>query len=145
MLVGTDSGTDEPDASGPFVTKAAEGTERSAPVFTPSSFQQVVKSVGQVFNLLFLLAANGGLIAQAPAMEVVNPSSASSLTKREREILSMVGIGLSNQAIANRLFISDKTVKTHVTSILSKLKMVNRTELALFAVQTATKSTDCKY
>lgn len=56
-----------------------------------------------------------------------------SLTKRELEILGFVGCALNNRAIADHLFLSEGTVKTHVSSILRKLAKRDRTELALFA------------
>jgi len=56
-----------------------------------------------------------------------------SLTRREREIVSLVGEGLRNGAIAERLFISEATVRNHLTSILSKLALADRFDLAVYA------------
>jgi DNA-binding NarL/FixJ family response regulator len=56
-----------------------------------------------------------------------------SLTKREREIVGLVGDGLRNSAIAGRLFISEATVRNHLTSILSKLELSDRFDLAVYA------------
>jgi two-component system, NarL family, nitrate/nitrite response regulator NarL len=56
-----------------------------------------------------------------------------SLTKREREIVAKVGEGLRNSAIAEQLFISEATVRNHLTSILSKLSLSDRFELAVYA------------
>lgn len=56
-----------------------------------------------------------------------------SLTKREREIVGLVGDGLRNSGIAERLFISEATVRNHLTSILSKLELVDRFDLAVYA------------
>lgn len=56
-----------------------------------------------------------------------------SLTRREREIVAKVGEGLKNVAIAERLFISEATVRNHLTSILSKLVLSDRFELAVYA------------
>jgi len=55
------------------------------------------------------------------------------LTKREREVIRLVGEGLKNGAIAERLFISDATVRNHLTSILGKLELSDRFELAVYA------------
>lgn len=55
------------------------------------------------------------------------------LTKREREIVAKVGEGLRNGAIAEQLFISEATVRNHLTSILAKLGLSDRFELAVYA------------
>jgi len=56
------------------------------------------------------------------------------LTPRELEVLELIAQGLSNEEIANRLFISDKTVKTHVSNILHKLHLNHRIQAALYAI-----------
>jgi DNA-binding CsgD family transcriptional regulator len=55
------------------------------------------------------------------------------LTAREREVLGHVAAGRSNQAIADRLVISERTVRTHVSNILSKLGLASRTPAAIWA------------
>ena len=55
------------------------------------------------------------------------------LTKRELEILSYIAKGYSNQEISEACFITLKTVKTHVSNILSKLDVVDRTQAAIYA------------
>jgi DNA-binding NarL/FixJ family response regulator len=55
------------------------------------------------------------------------------LTAREREVIGLVGEGLRNRAIADRLAISEATVRHHLTSIFSKLGVCDRTELLVFA------------
>lgn len=55
------------------------------------------------------------------------------LTPRELEVLELLTKGLSNKDIAQTLFVAEKTVKTHVSSILSKLDLTDRTQAALFA------------
>lgn len=57
------------------------------------------------------------------------------LTSREREVLGLVAKGYSNQAIADELFITLKTVKTHVSNILSKLEVADRTQATIYAFQ----------
>lgn len=56
-----------------------------------------------------------------------------SLSPREREVIILVGEGLSNRMVAERLFISETTVRHHMTSILSKLEVSSRLELVIFA------------
>jgi DNA-binding NarL/FixJ family response regulator len=58
-----------------------------------------------------------------------------SLTAREREVLVLVAAGLSNRELANRLSISERTARTHVSSILDKLGLRSRTQAALYAIQ----------
>lgn len=67
-----------------------------------------------------------------------NPAStppAEHLTDREREVIRLVAQGRSNAEIAQALIISDKTVKTHVSNILSKLNLQDRTQLAIYAIK----------
>jgi NarL family two-component system response regulator LiaR len=67
--------------------------------------------------------------------EIKLPDSPETLTERETEVLRLVGKGLSNKEIGRELNIGEKTVKTHVSSILSKLGVVSRTQAALHAVK----------
>jgi len=60
---------------------------------------------------------------------------ASPLSERETEVLSLVSKGRTNREIAEELFISEKTVKNHVTSILRKLNVADRTEACVVAVK----------
>ncbi|KRL60887.1 response regulator transcription factor [Latilactobacillus fuchuensis] len=57
------------------------------------------------------------------------------LTNREREVLGLIAKGRSNQEIADELFITLKTVKTHVSNILAKLQVEDRTQAAIYAIK----------
>lgn len=61
-------------------------------------------------------------------------SRVQSLSEREREVLGLLAEGMTNREIAERLFISEKTVRNHVSGMLRKLSLRHRTEAALFAV-----------
>jgi two-component system, NarL family, response regulator LiaR len=67
--------------------------------------------------------------------EVRTPEMRESLTERETETLRLIAKGLSNKEIASELSVSEVTVKTHVSSILSKLNLQSRTQAALFALK----------
>ena len=57
------------------------------------------------------------------------------LTPKEKEVLALVAKGASNQEIADQLYVRDVTVKTHLNSIFKKLKVTNRTQAVLLAMQ----------
>jgi DNA-binding NarL/FixJ family response regulator len=63
------------------------------------------------------------------------PAQLAELSPREREVLDLIANGANNREIAAQLYISSKTVKNHVTSILSKLNLRDRTQAALLASQ----------
>ncbi len=117
----------------------------------------------QVFRSLEL-GANGYLLKDSPAHELLSairkvsrgqtvlhpsiaamvigrlsPSASSSLqeplTERENEVLTLIAHGLSNREIGADLGISERTVRSHVGSVLSKLSLSNRTQAALYAVR----------
>jgi NarL family two-component system response regulator LiaR len=63
------------------------------------------------------------------------PPPAATLTGRELEVLRLIARGMSNKLIARELVVSEKTVKTHVSNILAKLHLSDRTQAALYAVR----------
>lgn len=63
------------------------------------------------------------------------PPDDDSLTAREMEILKLVARGLTNQEISEQLYIGDRTVGNHISNILSKLHLANRTQAALYALR----------
>ncbi len=93
-------------------------------------------------------AAAAGRVHLAPEAaarlmrEVRAPESPEALTERETEVLRLLARGKANKQIAGSLFVSEKTVKAHVSSILMKLGVQSRTQAALYAVRTGLVSTD---
>ncbi len=79
--------------------------------------------------ILSQLSPFGREIKAAPSKEALDL-----LTPRELEVLELLTKGLSNKEIAQTLVVAEKTVKTHVSSILSKLNLTDRTQAALYAV-----------
>lgn len=78
--------------------------------------------------------ANRPLPQHSPAEEA--------LTRREIEILRMVSRGLTNNEIADELVVSERTVRTHISNVLGKLHLANRTQAALYALRQGIASLD---
>jgi DNA-binding NarL/FixJ family response regulator len=75
--------------------------------------------------------------AKSPAQPEPRPADwPQELTEREREVLQCVAKGMSNREIGETLKIAENTVKNHVRSILDKLHLANRAQMAAYAVQT---------
>jgi len=87
-------------------------------------------------------------IARKVLQEITHPSdrppTPNPLTEREAEVLRLVAQGLSNQDIARKLNISDPTVRTHVSNILSKLHLATRIQAALYALREGLVSLDAE-
>lgn len=78
--------------------------------------------------------------AHRPAPTAPRPSLLTELTEREREVVSLVGKGLSNDEIAERLFISPATARTHVSRAMLKIDARDRAQLVVFAYETGLTS-----
>jgi DNA-binding NarL/FixJ family response regulator len=70
-----------------------------------------------------------------PQVNRTTDHSEEGLTDREKEVLSLIADGMNNREIAAQLVISEKTVKTHVSNILSKLHLDDRTQAAIYALR----------
>lgn len=75
------------------------------------------------------------LLAPEAAGSLIRGSAANTLTPREREVLAGIAEGRSNREIARLLRVSEKTVKAHVSSVLAKLGVQDRTQAAVYAVR----------
>lgn len=79
--------------------------------------------------------ATSHLLANLSNKESNEENLIEQLTKRELDVLKEIARGKSNKEIASSLFITEKTVKTHVSNLLSKLELADRTQAALYAVK----------
>ncbi|WP_002151354.1 response regulator [Bacillus cereus] len=69
------------------------------------------------------------------AVECPTPEQLEQLTEREVDVLREIGLGLNNKEIAEKLFITEGTVKNHVSNLISKLELRDRTQAAIYAVR----------
>ena len=110
-----------------FVSKEAPNTE-------------IVDAVRRVADGAAVVGADSAAAifrhAQAAPSE---RSKLADLTDREREVLGQLTLGLTNREIAARLFVSEKTVRNHVSGVLHKLGLRHRTEAALYAAPLRTE------
>lgn len=100
----------------------------------PDDLVRAIKQLMDGVNQLHPKATNH-LLAHMTNKHNPRKDPIESLTRREIEVLKEVANGKSNKEIASTLFITEKTVKTHVSNILSKLELADRTQAALFAVR----------
>ena len=106
----------------------------------------------QLIAAIRIVAAGDALLSPAITKRVIKqfvrtahpapPKELDDLTAREQDILRLIASGLSNQEIANELYISETTVKTHVTHILAKLGLRDRVQAVVLAYQTGVVDTD---
>lgn len=98
----------------------------------PDALADAIRSVHAGHVLLQPEVADALLTQESPAAGQGRPGT---LTEREREVLGLIADGRSNRDIARHLVLSEKTVKTHVSNILMKLDLADRTQAALWAVR----------
>ncbi|MET8682193.1 response regulator transcription factor [Streptomyces sp. NPDC004647] len=98
----------------------------------PDALAGAIRSVN-AGHILLQPEVAGALLSQEEASGGQGRGNA--LTEREREVLSLIADGRSNREIARALVLSEKTVKTHVSNILMKLDLADRTQAALWAVR----------
>ena len=106
----------------------------------------------QLLAAIRTVAAGDALLSPSVTMRVIKqfarkprpapPKEFDELTSREQEVFRLIADGLSNVEIGQRLFISDTTVKTHITHILQKLGLRDRVQAVVLAYQTSLFETD---
>ena len=97
-----------------------------APRITPESDAENVA--------LSVMHVNGGIVIR-PRRSVAVPADAQAITEREREVLAMVAEGYSNKLIASQIGTCERTVKSHLSSIMTKLRASDRTHAVVSAVR----------
>jgi DNA-binding NarL/FixJ family response regulator len=103
-----------------------------------TSREEVIRAVkGTVAGKTFVDPSVAGKVLRQAAGQQTQPPSliTEKLTEREIEVLRLVAAGLSNADISEQLFLSEGTVRNHVSSILSKLDVADRTQAAVIAIQ----------
>lgn len=99
----------------------------------PSALAAAIRAVAAGHVLLGPEVA--AALLNADSLRAQNDNGDPQLTAREREVLGLIARGRSNREIARALTVSEKTVKTHVSSVLMKLGVADRTQAALWAVR----------
>jgi DNA-binding NarL/FixJ family response regulator len=86
-------------------------------------------------KLMTAVAAQPAPGASPPPAQPASLGAEEMLTERELEVLGLIAQGLNNREIAERMIISEKTVKTHVSNLLGKLQLEDRTQAAIYALK----------
>lgn len=100
-----------------------------------AEFHESARLISFSFNTIFALMKSEKMSLELDIPETIQKEDLNALTVREKEILHLVSVGMSNQQIASQLFISEHTVKAHISNILKKLNLSNRTQLAIYEIQ----------
>ena len=95
------------------------------------AYQGKVQLHPEIAKKLMSLAA----AKEQPRTNRATTDSENDLTEREQDVLQLIADGMNNREIAERLVISEKTVKTHVSNILNKLHLDDRTQAAIYALR----------
>ncbi|GAB10915.1 putative NarL family two-component response regulator [Gordonia araii NBRC 100433] len=136
-----------PDTHCLMLTSYADDDALLAAVMAGASGFVLKQILGQnLVSAVRTVAAGGNLLDQrstAALMERLRGRTAASdnpfakLTEREREIVDLIGEGLTNRLIAKRMHLAEKTIKNNVTRILAKLDLQSRTQVAVLATKTS--------
>ena len=131
-------------ASAIVMLTVSEDKDKLLAAFKAGARAYVLKGVSpqELANVIRSSARGDVYVSPSLAVEMLvsltrghAPDSLQELTSREREILRLIGKGLTNREIGAQIFLSEKTIKHHVTNILQKLQVRSRVEAALFAAR----------
>jgi two-component system, NarL family, response regulator LiaR len=101
-----------------------------------SAPEELLQAISNVYyGQISLHPAIARLLVQELSQPSDLPPAEEPLTEREVEVLQLIAQGLSNQEIADTLVVGERTVSTHVSNILDKLHLANRTQAALYALR----------
>lgn len=100
----------------------------------PTELVETVRKAAQGESVLHPRVASR-IVREVREFKPMVPEAFAELTERELDVLRLIAVGASNAIIASKLVLSEKTVKGHVSNILSKLQITDRTQAAVFAWQ----------
>ena len=123
--------------------KSLEGLGNTIEQLADPSFSELLQTISSIGNgeLSLHPAITQQLVHHMSQTSELTPS-ADPITEREAEVLKLVAGGFSNKEIAQKLIVTERTVDKHVSSILSKLDVANRTQAALRALRTGLATLD---
>lgn len=126
------TGVQNPDAHRRAIRRGAMGI-----VLKDHAADQLLKAIMKVYEgeVWIERSMMGSMIQEFTKPTLADPEAAKieSLTDREREVIALVGEGLKNKQVGERLFISETTVTHHLSSVFSKLEVSDRLELIIYA------------
>jgi DNA-binding NarL/FixJ family response regulator len=126
------TGVQNPDSHRRAIRRGAMGI-----VLKEHAADQLLKAIKKVYDgeVWIERSMMGSMIQELNKPAMVDPELAKieSLTDREREVIALIGEGLKNKQVGERLFISETTVTHHLSSVFSKLEVSDRLELIIYA------------
>ena len=126
------TGVQNPDAHRRAIRRGAMGI-----VLKEHAADQLLKAIKKVYDgeVWIERSMMGSMIQEFTKPTLADPEAAKieSLTDREREVIALIGEGLKNKQVGERLFISETTVTHHLSSVFSKLDVSDRLELIIYA------------
>lgn len=126
------TGVQNPDAHRRAIRRGAMGI-----VLKEHAADQLLKAIKKVYEgeVWIERSMMGSMIQEFNKPALVDPevTKIESLTDREREVIALIGEGLKNKQVGERLFISETTVTHHLSSVFSKLEVSDRLELIIYA------------